>query len=259
MIWDAHCHLADPRWDGLQAWRRSREAGITHFLQGGIDPQDWQRQSLLPAGCYASFGLHPWRVHDWTDGELQAAFAKLTTLVAHAAAIGETGLDLAPRFASSRQRQLFWLDRHLQLAAECGKPLILHVVRGHEPVLHALRRYQETGPRPLRGLVHAFHASPAIARAYRTEGFLLSLGSSLLGAEQSALAKAVAETGLQGIVVESDAPDRPPRGEGALWNEPTVIFAVARAVARIVHCQEEEVLRTSAQNLRRLLELPHEP
>jgi TatD DNase family protein len=258
MIWDAHCHLADPRWDGLQAWRRAREAGVTHFLQGGVDPQDWQRQSLLPAGCYASFGLHPWRVHDWTDEELQAAFARLTALVAHAAAIGETGLDLAPRFASSRERQLFWLDRHLHLAAECGKPLILHVVRGHEPVLQALRRCQSAGQRPLSGLVHAFHASPAVARAYRKLGFLLSFGSSLLGAEQSSLAGAVAETGLLGIVVESDAPDRPPRGERGHWNEPTTIFAVARAVARIANCQEEDVLKTSAQNLCRLLELPHE-
>ena len=54
-LWvDSHCHLADPRWllqsvsPSLdQMVEDARAQGIGFFMQGGVDPQDWQRQIEL--------------------------------------------------------------------------------------------------------------------------------------------------------------------------------------------------------------------
>ncbi|MCB1048988.1 MAG: TatD family hydrolase [Acidobacteria bacterium] len=250
--WDAHCHLSDLRLD--TAWpamiQRAQAAGISTFLLGGVSPEEWQRQSLLPDCCLPVFGLHPWTVIEQDEETLETAFNLLMSEVSWVRAIGETGCDFHPRFPkSSHSRQITWLERHLDLAQKVHKPIVLHVVRAHSPVLETLKHH----PVERAGLIHSFFGSFETAQQYHQLGFLISIGPALLDSRSEKLRQAVSRMPLDWIVVESDAPDQKPRSETTEWNEPTVVLKIAIAIAEIKGCPAEHVLSGSAARLRQLL------
>ena len=100
---DAHCHLADPILDETRAelLKKSESLGITHWIQGGVDPDDWTRQEALKKiwgeQIITCFGLHPWWVVTHSREELEHAFAELEQRATHASILGEMGLDQSRR------------------------------------------------------------------------------------------------------------------------------------------------------------------
>lgn len=255
---DAHCHLADPRLAEQldEVLERAAAVGVREFVQGGVDPDDWQRQLRLAArvpGLHPCFGLHPWWAAEASDEQASAGLQALAEALASAVALGETGLDYLPRFVPEsypRQESLF--RAQLALAREREVPLVLHVVRAHERVLELLR---SDGVSPRGGLVHAFSASREVAERYLALGFTISVGGRLVGSNSKKLRRAVAALPPERLVLESDAPDlSPPRLRGQL-NEPATVVEVAAAVAEITCRPAEAVLRQSATNVRRLFAL----
>lgn len=248
---DAHCHLADPRLDGIRddLLARARAAGITAFLQGGVDPEDWDRQRRLAApGWLPCFGLHPWFVAEADVPQCERALSQLETLLPEATALGELGLDYAPRF--SRQTyavQTRFFQAQLELAIKHRKPLVLHVVRAHPDALRALSQTADAW----RGIVHGFTGSYEIARDYRRLGLLLSIGPAVLRPGFKKVKAALSRIPLDGLVVESDAPDGPPHAAGRPFNEPDVLWRVAEVVAAAHDCDAATVLQASRTNLLR--------
>ena len=76
---DTHGHLADERWEAqgpgavAEIIEEARLHGIGYFMQGGVGPEDWQRQLDLKKqfGKHIGlcFGLHPYWVASHTDPE----------------------------------------------------------------------------------------------------------------------------------------------------------------------------------------------
>ena len=255
---DAHCHLADPRFDGDrgEVLARAREAGITTFFQGGVGPVEWQRQLSLAKreqGWLTSFGLHPWFVAQNDEQVCQEAFEQLKMVLHQAFALGECGLDYHPRFAKdSRARQLRFLQAQLQLAQSCGKPLVLHVVRAHQPVQEQLDRFG-----PFKGIVHAFTGSYEIAKRYLDQGLILSIGGAVTQKGHHKLKDAVSRLPKEGFIIESDAPDQAPTGfaghqgrDGRIRNEPLAILQVARTLADLRNTGEDEILKLTRDNFK---------
>ncbi len=232
---DAHCHLADPRLaaDVADVVARSRAAGVTTWLQGGVGPDDWQRQlalrERLGADLRTSFGLHPWWVATASDADLDRALADLEEALPAADALGEIGLDAHPRWrkrAGAFARQERAMSAQLALAQRVPRPLVLHVVRAHEPVLAALER---CAPLPRGGLVHAFTGTVRDARRYVDLGLLLSLGGALVSRPERV--RELAEIPIDHVVVETDAPDQAPRAWQVAANEPAFLPRIAGALA----------------------------
>ncbi len=265
---DSHCHLADPRWAAElgQVLERASDAGVGRFLQGGVDPEDWERQRELvrryPGRVWPVFGLHPWWVRDpaRTEAEIESALALLEKAVREpdVRAVGEVGLDFAgdPAFREGeiRDRQLRVFERQLEIAEQAGKPVVLHVVRAHGEVLQILER---RGRLARGGLSHAFSGSLEIARRSIELGLLISVGGSVVRKKGfETLKRAVVKIPPEALVIESDAPDQAPEGwcerTGLGWNEPSSVLEVARAVAELRGERAEEVLERSARNLLRV-------
>src|SRR5207245_1754418 len=74
-------------------------------------------------GVYAALGIHPHQAGDGEAGRL----AELRELLAadRAVAVGETGLDFYRDYAP-RDRQLALFEAELALAADLGKPVVVH-------------------------------------------------------------------------------------------------------------------------------------
>lgn len=259
---DAHCHLADPRLDSIRndLLDRSRRAGVRAWIQGGVGPEDWERQKELkkqfPGEVHAVFGLHPWWImdHERTE-EIRQALQCLEEQIQECCAIGEIGLDFGSRASrtESRDRQLWSFEAQLEIASRIPKPLVLHVVRAHAEALSCLKKRQRVLDRG--GIVHAFSGTPGIAKSYLDLGFSISLGGTVTkkSAESLELLKEmIAVIPEDRLLIESDAPDQAPAGWGRKLNEPISILRIADTIAVIRGETPDELLRRSAENAVRI-------
>jgi len=252
---DAHCHLADPCFDGKldQVMAHARQVKIHHFIQGGVGPEDWQRQmQLADASWLFSFGLHPWFVAEHSDSACKQALSQLEPLLKQAIALGECGIDRGPKVSkASYPRQVTCFEDQLRMAKEHDKPLVLHVVRAHGEVLKRLRACKSQW----RGIVHGFAGSYDVARAYMDLGLVISVGGALTRLGYHKLKSAVSRIPKTHLVVESDAPDMAPTDWGHPLNEPASLWLVAKAVAYFQQSNAKDVLDRSRQNLCRVFNL----
>ncbi len=264
MNWiDAHCHLSDERISSAQLHallERSRAAGVTRWILGGVNPPEWQRQLALRAAFGNSvrlaFGLHPWWVAE--HPAIESSLELLKTQLPHGDALGELGLDHGRRggdeAAHKRQRHAFRAQLTL-LRGEHPKPVVLHIVKAHGPALEDLA----AAPPPRGGLVHAFTGSYEVARRYVDLGLTLSIGGALCrtkGAET--LKQALKRLPREAWVLETDSPDQAPEGwvppsPDAPENEPAALVHIAQKAAEILgNRTAPEILDQSRENLVRL-------
>ena len=179
-------------------------------------------------GQWYSVGIHPWAVPESADGDLE----RLAEAVIHpqVLAVGETGLDSLRGEPLELQRQFF--ERHIALAEQVGKPLVVHCVRTAQQVIALWRA---TDPHRVRLAIHGFRGNERVAQMLLSEGFYLSFGVRFNPA-------AVAVTPADRLLIETDD-----AAEG--------IESVAQAVAQVKGISAEELLRITEANAARFLGL----
>jgi len=175
---DAHTHLSDPRLmpfaeDLAYALQR---AGLKRAVLGGVSQREWETQfklsKLFPGFVTPVIGMHPWTVRDGSGDQLEMMFEVLKIWLKDAAALGEVGVDFYPtRNLEQVQKQTSWCRRQLQLAEEQGKPVVLHIVRGHDVIQSLLKNYQLGSV-----MIHGFRGGAKQAQFYLDRDFYLSLG-----------------------------------------------------------------------------------
>jgi TatD DNase family protein len=203
-------------------------------------------RAVLPESRVAA-GLHPWYVHeapgDW-DQRLAALLPRLD-------AVGEIGLDRGER-APALELQEPVFARQLALAAAAGLPVLVHVVRAHDLVLHHLKASDGR----LRGIIHAFSGSPEDARAYAERGFLLGIGGGLTRENAHRLRRVVSKLPLTSLVLETDSPYLGTATVPAGSSRPAHVAQVADQLAAVLGRPVEEVVAITSANLRGLWERP---
>ena len=257
--WDSHCHLADLRLDPLrESWlAQAANKGIHFFLQGGVGPEDWQKQIELhqqySGRIGLCFGLHPYWVAAHEDEECEEALDQLARQLPQALAVGETGLDFRPHIMKdSRERQISLFEMQLELAQTAQRPLVLHLVQAHEEAIRILDLWAWP---ERQGFVHSFNGSAFKMKELTERGLLISVGGPLLKSDNLKLKQAVKECPLEFLLVETDAPDQPgPRWKDQL-NPLESLLVVAEEVAKIKEMTYIEVLEISKENLKRVLHL----
>lgn len=120
-----------------------------------------------------SVGIHPWSIGTVDSEALLARIENLATLPA-VWAIGECGLDKLIATPLPQQEHIF--HRQIEIAANVGKPLIVHCVRAHEELLRLLRRTRPAVP----VILHGYNNRPTIGSRLLDHGLLLAFGHALL-------------------------------------------------------------------------------
>ena len=261
MMWiDAHCHLADVRYKDqelLQVISRSHAQGVGMWIQGGVEPKDWERQLLIKAnvdaGLVPCFGVHPEWVGRHSLGEVIGALDRLKGVIHQGYGLGEVGLDFRKPYKEQRELQIYALEEQLQLAKKVNKPLVIHCVHAHAVLLDYLKKW---GPFAAGGLVHSFSGSTEVAQEYIKLGLLISISGEVIRDRSEKLKKAIITLPEDRIVIETDSPDQV---IGVSLNEPACLIHVAQAVGHLKGVSPESLLSGSAQRLRSLfrLGLPH--
>lgn len=260
---DSHAHWCDPRVNTdnyLQMMRCCEEQQIYFILQGGVDPEDWQRQRQLQKqftkNIGTSFGLHPYFVAAKHQEECDFAMDELAENIIYAMAVGETGLDFRSQFIKTdkdRAHQINYFEQQIELARAAAKPLVLHIVRAHEETQRILQTW-DLPPKP--GLVHAFNSNFENAKKYLDYGLMLSIGGAVTHSKNRDVRDAITKISLDYLLIESDSPDQSPTGWTGL-NQSWSVWNVAREISLLRgDISAEELLRKSTENFKRLFSVP---
>jgi len=278
---DTHCHLDFPHFDPDRdtVIARAREAGIELMLVPGTDLAS-SRRALALAGrypeVYAAVGIHP---HGAKELKESKELRELRELAENpeVVAIGEIGLDYY-RMLSPRPDQLRVFQAQLGLAAELGKPVIVHNRDATQDVLAVLRdwvqnrdtchpfdRLRAGSSASLRtgvtrvtsppGVLHSFSASLADAEASVAIGFYIGITGPITFRGGETMRHAAAGVPLERLLIETDSPFLVPRGYRGSRNEPAYVRAVAEKIAEVRALPLETVARQTTANARTLFGL----
>lgn len=254
---DAHSHLADARIFSRAGdlISEAEKEGISFFMQGGVDPDDWYRQldllQAFPKKIGLCFGLHPYFVAAHEESICEKELDLLAQMIHQALALGETGLDFRPHIMKdSKLRQIHIFEQQLELAEIAQKPVVLHLVQAHD---EALRVFDMFGLPRKKGLVHSFNGSWGQAKDFLQRGLLLSVGGPICRPDNQRLRQAVKEIPLESLLIETDSPDQPP--PQIKENHPVTLWLVAKAVAEIKGLTPVEVMKISTSNFCRLFQI----
>ena len=233
---DSHCHLQADRFDDdvELVIGAARLAGVERILVPGWNVASSDRAIALLErfeGLDAAVGVHP---HDAAKVDADG-WRRIVELAAHprVVAIGETGLDY-DRVFSPILAQLANLRRNLRLAAETGKPAILHCrsADGSRDAQDALLAELRTfGNEPPPVLIHSFSGPIDYAEAMLELGASVSFSALVFRSGEEASADVARLVPPDRILAETDSPFLSPPGAPRRRNEPEWVAVTARWVA----------------------------
>jgi TatD DNase family protein len=254
---DSHCHLADEAFAGdLEAViDRAKAAGLEVALvileAGDAREADQGRRvaHLWPEVRFA-IGVHPHQAHEFAGraGEAAALVARAIDATPGACAVGEIGLDYHYDF-SPRDVQHAVFRAQIRLAVERGLPVVIHTREAEDDTLALLR---EEGQGAVRGVLHCFTGTPALAAAGLALGFHVSLAGIVTFPKAAALRETAREVPLDRLLVETDSPFLAPVPHRGTRNEPARVAQIVGALADLYGVGADELARRTQQNFHAL-------
>jgi TatD DNase family protein len=235
---DSHCHLQADRFDDDVdlVVGAARLAGVERILVPGWNA--WSSAAALALverfpWMDAAVGVHP---HD-AAGVDDAAWAAIAASASNprVVAIGETGLDY-DRVFSPVLAQLANLRRNLVLAAETGKPAILHCRSrpgardAQDALLGELRALGGDAPRVV---IHSFSGPLDYAEAMLELGAAISISGLAFRAGEDVTGDVIRLVPQDRLLVETDSPFLAPPGAPRGRNAPEWVRVTAAWVAEL--------------------------
>jgi TatD DNase family protein len=248
---DSHVHLDDEKFDPDRdaTIERARAAGVEHMMAIGTgDPPDLEVAVRLADRypfIYATIGVHP---HDASKATPET-WSRMRELATHPKelAVGEIGLDYHYDF-SPRDVQRAVFEQQLTLAAECGKPIVIHTREAWDDTLDVLREHWHGG-----GIMHCFTGDETQARQALDLGFHLSFGGVLTFPKADAVRQSARIAPEDRILVETDCPYLAPVPYRGKRNEPAFVVETARRLAEVRGVSTEAIAEATTRNFERLL------
>lgn len=254
---DSHVHLADAAFAGDvgEVIARAHAEGARALVCIGESPEAASRAREVaaahPGWVFHTAGLHPHRAAEWDPLRHPEAIREGVAL--GAVAIGECGLDYHYDFAP-RDRQRAALDAQLTLAAETGRPLVIHTREAEDDTVAMLRAAETAG---VRGVLHCFTGTPRLAHAALTAGWMVSF-SGVVTFKRWTDGALVREIPDNRLLVESDAPYLAPVPFRGKRNEPAWVPRTVAQVAALRGISIEECGRLTVANCCTVFGLPVE-
>ena len=248
---DSHCHLDDAKFDGdrEETIERALAAGVETMMaigtgQGPPDLEAGIRLAEKYPFIYATVGVHP---HDAAKATPET-WERLREIARHpkVLAMGEIGLDYHYDF-SPRDTQRAAFARQLELAAEAGKPIVIHTREAWDDTLAMLREGWRGG-----GIMHCFTGDEHEASAALEIGFHLSYGGVLTFPKADNVRRAAAMTPPDRLLVETDCPYLAPVPHRGKRNEPAFVAETLRRLAEVRGQSADELAVLTTANFQRL-------
>ncbi|MGM8884830.1 TatD family hydrolase [Psychrobacter sp. 1U2] len=236
---DTHTHFDAPVFDKDRARQaqRAHQSGVEHLVLVGYLYRHFDRlydvqqffdkrkfasneadlanidASSIPA-AHIALGLHPFYIEQHTEAHLDSMADMLDKQ--RPLAIGEIGLDTftaqmkEPEVFAKQQR---FFSAQLDMAVAHQLPVMLHIRKAHAEALAILKEHAYDA-KTLGGIAHSFSGGEQEAKAFVKLGFKLGVTGQVTNPNakklRRALQVAVAEYGIDCLVIETDCPDMTP-------------------------------------------------
>lgn len=249
MIFESHAHYDDEAFNG------DRDAllkdllgnGISHMINVGASIESTKASIALAETyekIYAAIGVHPSEA-----GELdESSYGWLKEQAKHpkAAAIGEIGLDYYwEKETDAQELQKYWFARQMELARECGLPVIIHSRDAAEDTMQIMKKcHAEEIP----GVIHCYSYSPELAAEFVKMGYWIGVGGVVTFKNAKKLKETVRQIPLEKILLETDAPYMAPEPHRGSRNHSGNLVFVARQIADLKGVSEQEVEDATRKN-----------
>jgi TatD DNase family protein len=251
MLIDTHCHLADPAYaaDLGDVLDRAWAVGVARVVVIGESRVSAEAALAMAAAeprLAATAGVHPHNAREW-NSESEAWLRELAR-DPRIVAIGETGLDFHYDH-SSRSDQYRAFEAQLGLAAETGKPAVIHAREADEEVASLLAAHPE-----VTAVLHSFSSGMPLLRAGLVLRHYVSF-SGMVTFKNWHLDDAILETPLDRLLLETDGPYLAPVPHRGKRNEPGFVRHVAERVAAVRRIPVEELIAATGENAGRVFQM----
>lgn len=247
MFIDTHTHLYEEQFgaDDHDMIQRAIEAGVTKMYMPNCDSttiagmmrisKEWKNN------CYPMMGLHPCYVKDNYKDELSIVKQWLEQDKFYA--VGEIGLDYYWDLTHTEQQKEAFATQ-IDWALEYDLPIVIHSRESTQDCIDIVRTKQNG---KLKGIFHCFSGTEDEAKQVADLGLYLGIGG-VVTYKKSNLPDIITSTGLQHIVLETDAPYLAPVPHRGKRNESSYIPAIAQKVAEVLETDLVKIAAVTTQN-----------
>jgi TatD DNase family protein len=234
---DSHAHLelihnSEPDSPLIkQTLEEAASVGIDRVVQVGYSAE----QSIWSVKCAESFvgqvlaavALHPNEAPVVDDLEKDLKIIEELAANPRVRAIGETGLDFFRTPEELRDKQKYSFARHIKMAKDHKKALVIHDRDSHRAVLDLL--IQEGAPD--KTIFHCYSGDAQMAKECIANNYILSFAGTLTFKNAPELREAVVLVPVEQLLVETDSPFLAPMPNRGSLNTPAQIPNTLRVMA----------------------------
>jgi TatD DNase family protein len=205
--------------------------GIDRVVQVGYSAE----QSIWSVRCAESFvgqvvaavALHPNEAPVVEDLEKDLKIIEELAANPRVRAIGETGLDFFRTPEELRDKQKYSFARHIKIAKQHNKALVIHDRDSHRDVLDLL--IKEGAPE--KTIFHCYSGDAQMAKECIANKYILSFAGTVTFKNAPELREAVVLVPIDQILVETDSPFLAPMPNRGALNTPAQIPNTLRLMA----------------------------
>ena len=255
---DSHAHLelihnSEPDSPLIkQTLAEAASVGIDRVVQVGYSAE----QSLWSVKCAESFvgqvvaavALHPNEAPVVEDLEKDLQIIEELAANPRVRAIGETGLDFFRTPENLRDKQKYSFARHIKMAKEHKKALVIHDRDSHRAVLDLL--IQEGAP--ANTIFHCYSGDAQMAKECIANEYILSFAGTVTFKNAPELREAVVLVPIEQLLVETDSPFLAPMPNRGALNTPAQIPNTLRVIADLRNESVDYLAGAISENAERI-------
>lgn len=254
MLIDTHSHMYEDvfKEDWEQIIQRSTDAEVTKVLLPNVDTDSIEPLLYIcqkhPDMFLPMMGLHPTSVKENWKEELEKI--KQVLYSQPFKAVGEIGMDLYwDTTFEAEQREAFITQ--IGWANDLGLPVSIHARKTTHILIEILKKQIHSEK---KGVFHCFSGSLEEAQQIIDLGFYLGIGG-VVTFKNSKLGEVLKKTGLEWVVLETDAPYLTPEPYRGKRNECSYTRLVAYKLADIFGISVKEVAEITTRNARQIFNI----
>jgi TatD DNase family protein len=255
---DSHAHLelihnSEPDSPLLkEILDEAASVGIDRVVQVGYSAE----QSIWSVKCAEAFigrvlaavALHPNEAPVVDDLEKDLQVIQELAKNPRVRAIGETGLDFFRTPPELQEKQKYSFRRHIAIAKENNKALVIHDRDAHRSVLDLL---MEEGA-PEKTIFHCFSGDLEMAKECVSKGYFLSFAGTVTFKNAPELRQAAEFVPIELMLVETDSPFLCPMPNRGALNTPAQIPNTLRVIADVRGISADYLAAAISENTERI-------
>ena len=252
---DIHCHLEyikNPE-EVIREARQKMTAIITSVADMKNKDKILAIRERNKDFVFVSLGLHPDRVKNYSDEEIDKYLEFIKANRDKIVAIGECGLDYFQVSADKRKRAEEVFIKFIELANQIKKPLVIH--SRNEPGNNAcfndiLKILTDQNAKSV--VLHCFSGNESNLKYALEQNYWISFATIICKSEKHQ--RLARKTPIEKMLLETDSPWLHPSSR-ELINRPWLISESAKVIASINNIPAEKILHQTAENAKKVFSI----